>query len=95
MLPDGKNLVLVHRYDARDEFHLALMNLERGTLRVLTSTSLDESPTLAPNSSMIMYASKSGGKGVLNAVSIDGRVKYTLPVNAGDVREPSWSPFLD
>jgi TolB protein len=44
---------------------------------------------------MIMYASKANGRGILNAVSIDGRVKYQLPVNAGDVREPSWSPFLD
>ncbi|MDR0781075.1 MAG: Tol-Pal system beta propeller repeat protein TolB [Pseudomonadales bacterium] len=95
MLPDGKNLVMVHRYDSSDEFHLALMNLERGTVRVLTNTSLDESPTLAPNASMIMYASKANGRGILNAVSIDGRVKYQLPVNAGDVREPAWSPFLD
>jgi TolB protein len=95
MLPDGKNLVLVHRYDSADEFHLALLNLERGTIRVLTNTSLDESPTLAPNASMIMYASKAGGRGILNAVSIDGRVTYQLPVNSGDVREPSWSPFLE
>jgi TolB protein len=95
MLPDGKNLVLVHRYDSADEFHLALLNLERGTIRVLTNTSLDESPTLAPNASMVMYASKAGGRGILNAVSIDGRVTYQLPVNSGDVREPSWSPFLE
>jgi TolB protein len=95
MLPDGKNMVLVHRYDTADDFHLALMNFDRGTLRVLTDTVLDESPTLAPNASMILYASKSGGRGILSAVSIDGRVKYQLPVNAGDVREPAWSPFLD
>lgn len=95
MLPDGQNLVLIHRYDTNDEFHVAIMNLERGTIRELTSTSLDESPTIAPNASMIMYASKSGGRGILNAVSIDGRVKYELPVAEGDVREPAWSPYLD
>jgi TolB protein len=44
---------------------------------------------------MIMYASKENGRGVLNAVSIDGRVKFQLPVTSGDVREPAWSPFLD
>jgi len=95
LLPDGNSLVLIHRYDVNDDFHLAVMNLERGTLRILTNTQLDESPTVAPNASMVMYASKSGGRGILNAVSIDGRVKYQLPIAEGDVREPAWSPFLD
>jgi TolB protein len=95
ILPDGKNVVMIHRDSTADDFHLAILNLERGSIRILTDTSLDESPTVAPNASMIMYASKSGGRGILNAVSIDGRVKYQLPVVSGDVREPSWSPFLD
>jgi TolB protein len=95
MLPDGKNMVMVHRYDASDEYHLAILNIERGTIRVLTDTTLDESPTIAPNASMIMYASKAGDRGVLSAVSIDGKVKFQIPSPAGDVREPAWSPFLD
>lgn len=95
MLPDGENLVLVHRYDTRDDYHLAIMNLARGTIRILTDTQLDESPTVAPNASMVLYASKQNGRGVLNAVSIDGKVKIQLPVASGDVREPAWSPFLD
>jgi TolB protein len=95
MLPDGENMVLIHRYDTRDPYHLAIQNLSRGTLRILTDTDLDESPTIAPNASMILYASKEGERGVLNAVSIDGKVKIQLPVNDGDVREPAWSPFLD
>jgi TolB protein len=95
MLPDGDNLVLVHRYDTRDDYHLAIMNLARGTIRILTNTQLDESPTVAPNASMVLYASKQNGRGVLNAVSIDGKVKVQLPVTSGDVREPAWSPFMD
>lgn len=95
MLPDGVNMVVIHRYDRASDFHLAILNLERGTTRVLTATALDESPTIAPNASMILYASKEGDRGVLNGVSIDGRVKFRLPVAEGDVREPSWSPFLD
>lgn len=95
MLADGEHLVMVHRYDSRDSFHLAVQNLARGTIRILTNTELDESPTVAPNASMIMYAAKENGRGVLNAVSIDGKVKIRLPVDSGDVRDPAWSPFLD
>ena len=95
MLPDGVNLLLVHRENANDEYHLAIQNIDRGTMQVLTDTSLDESPSIAPNASMVIYASKAGNRGILNAVSIDGRVKFQLPSAQGDVREPAWSPFLD
>jgi TolB protein len=94
MLSDGTNLILVHRYNTDDEYHIALMNLDRGTTRILTETALDESPSIAPNASMVIYASKANGRGVLNAVSIDGRLKFQLPSAQGEVREPSWSPFL-
>jgi len=95
MLPDGSNLLMVHRYNTTDEYHLAIMNIDRGTIRTLTETALDESPSIAPNASMVMYASKAGNRGILNAVSIDGRVKFQLPSAQGDVREPAWSPFCD
>jgi TolB protein len=95
MLQDGQNMVVVHHYDANDSYHIAIMNLERNTINILTDTALDESPTIAPNASMILYSSKENGRGVLNGVSIDGKVKFQLPVTSGDVREPAWSPFMD
>ncbi|MEW8395393.1 MAG: hypothetical protein AB2707_04460 [Candidatus Thiodiazotropha sp.] len=62
-------------------------------MQVLSQGSLDESPSFAPNGSMVIYASKSGYRGVLAAVSVDGRVRQRLALQEGDVREPVWSPF--
>lgn len=93
LLPDGVHLVFVHRRGGVD--HIAWQDLERGDLKILTETSLDESPSLAPNGAMLIYATQDQGRGILAAVSIDGRVKYRLPSSRGDVREPSWSPFID
>ena len=94
LLPDGENLVYVHRRGRT--YHIAWQNLVRDDgVRVLTSTSLDESPSIAPNGTMLIYATQVGGRGILAVVSIDGRVKYRLPAAEGDVREPAWSPYLD
>ncbi len=94
LLPDGKNLVYVHRRERT--YHIAWQNLERDDgVRVLTATSLDESPSIAPNGQMLIYATQDRGRGILAVVSIDGRVKYRLPASEGDVREPAWSPYMD
>lgn len=90
MLPDGSGLVLVHRRDGI--FHIALMDLKRGRFTVLTETALDESPSIAPNGSMLIYATQVGDRGILAAVSIDGGVKFNLPSTEGAVREPAWCP---
>ena len=89
---DGRNVVIVHRQDRR--FHIALLDLVTNRLQVLTSTELDESPSIAPNGSMVLYATKSGDRGILAAVSVDGGVKFRLPAREGDVREPAWSPYM-
>ncbi len=70
------------------------MDLASNQIQVLTDSSRDESPSFAPNSRMILFATEVGGRGVLSAVSIDGRIKQRLSIAAGDVREPAWGPFL-
>jgi len=89
---DGRNLVLVNRQEG--DFHIALLDLFTNRLQVLTSTALDESPSIAPNGSMVLYATKYAERGILAAVSVDGGVKFRLPAREGDVREPAWSPYM-
>jgi len=89
---DGRNVVLVHQRDGN--FNIALLDLVTNRLQILTSTALDESPSIAPNGSMVLYATKFGDRGILAAVSVDGGTKFRLPAQEGDVREPAWSPYL-
>ena len=89
---DGRNVVMVHQKDGR--FHIALLDLVTDRLQILTSTELDESPSIAPNGSMLLYATKFKDRGILAAVSVDGGVKFRLPARDGDVREPAWSPYM-
>ncbi|MFT6791801.1 MAG: TolB protein, partial [Cellvibrionaceae bacterium] len=90
LTPDGKGVVMVHRYDG--VFHIAVQDVATGEMRILTQTSLDESPSIAPNGAILLYATKDGDRGILAGVSLDAGVKYKLPAKTGDVREPAWSP---
>lgn len=91
--PDGKLLAMVH--NSGEGYHIAVLELESGALSVLTQTTLDESPTFAPNGSMILFATRDRKRGVLAAVSADGRVSQRFELKGGgDAREPAWGPFL-
>lgn len=89
--PDGKTLALVHAESG--SYRIATLELSSKLLRVITDGRLDESPSFAPNGSMIIYATQSGQSGVLAEVSSDGRFRQQLSLQRGDVREPAWSPM--
>jgi TolB protein len=91
--PDGKLVTMVHSRGSG--FRIAVLELPTGAIRALSDGRLDESPSFAPNGSMIIYATEYRGRGVLSAVSADGRVRQRLSLQSGDVREPVWSPFVD
>lgn len=92
--PDGKQLGMVHQ--DKSGYHIAVLDNLSGSLRVLTPalTGL-ESPSFAPNGRMILFKEEGGARNMLSAISSDGRVKQRLTLQEdGDVREPSWGPFL-
>jgi len=88
--PDGKWLAYIGQVSGA--FRVHLMNLASGEVRVLTDTRDDERPSFAPNSRLIIYATRSQGRDVLMTTSLDGRIKATLTTSAADVREPVWGP---
>ncbi len=89
--PDGKLLAWLTRRDGR--YLVVVRNLEGGPETVLSEAGREESPSFAPNSRWIMFATQAGGRDSLVAVSVDGRVRQRLTSNAGDIREPTWGPF--
>lgn len=90
--PDGNKLAMVHQY--RGDYRIAIYDIEEKDLLILSSGSQDESPSFAPNSDTLIYATKLSGDGVLETVTADGLVRQRMAPKSGDIREPVWSPFL-
>jgi len=76
-------------------YRIALMDLSLGEPRwsVLSPGNMDESSSLAPNASMVLYAASQGGRGTLYVVSADGRTRQRLVLSGAEVREPAWGPY--
>lgn len=87
---DGRNLAMVH--GNHGDYRVAVMDMGSKSINVLTAGRLDESPSFSPSGGMVLYASRQGGRGVLSAVSVDGRTHQKLTLEGGAVREPAWSP---
>ncbi|MFZ6750940.1 Tol-Pal system beta propeller repeat protein TolB [Undibacterium sp. Ren11W] len=90
--PDGKTLAYISRREGK--FQLYTLDLASGQEQRMSDTVKDESPSFSPNGRYIMYATESGRRGSLAVVSVDGKVKQKLTVQAGDIREPTWGPFM-
>ncbi|PWK88650.1 Tol-Pal system beta propeller repeat protein TolB [Fulvimonas soli] len=89
---DGKQIAMVQGNG--NVYRIAVMDLSLGgQVRYLSPGPIDESPSFAPNASMLLYAATEGRRGVLYAVSADGMVRQRLVLSDGDVREPAWGPY--
>ena len=89
--PDGRWLAYVSRVGG--SFKLHVMELSSGSVTSITDTAADESPSFAPNSRLIVYATQQQGKEVLMTTTLDGKIKARLQGAGGDIREPDWGPF--
>ncbi|MEP6484804.1 MAG: Tol-Pal system beta propeller repeat protein TolB [Rudaea sp.] len=88
---DGKHIAMVQ--GSGNVYRIAVLDRASGESHAISPGNLDEHPSFAPNASMILYAATEGTRGVLYAVSADGRVRQRLILAEGDVREPTWSPY--
>ncbi|MGH8124830.1 MAG: Tol-Pal system beta propeller repeat protein TolB [Rhodanobacteraceae bacterium] len=89
---DGKKIAMVQGNG--NVYRIAVMDRSLGGQEMFVSPgNLDDSPSWAPNASMLLYAATEGPRGVLYAVSADGRVRQRLVLSDGDVREPAWGPY--
>lgn len=92
--PDGNHVVMLNQESKL--FNIGILDLDTSTFRVLTSASGtdNESPSVAPNGSMVLYGTIYSGRSVLSMVATDGSVQLRLPAQNGEVQDPAWSPFL-
>ena len=90
--PDGRWLAYISRVNGA--FKLHVMELATGSIAAITDTSADESPSFAPNSRLITYATQTQGQEALMTTTLDGKLKARLAGQSGDLREPDWGPFL-
>lgn len=90
--PNQQNVVMLHREDRA--FNIGVMQVGSSTVTPLTDSPADESPSVAPNGRLVLYATRYQDKGMLAIVSIDGRVRMRMPPRDGDIQEPAWSPYL-
>ncbi len=88
---DGKRLAVVHGDGSG--YRIAILDLGTERLQVLTDTRLDESPSFAPNDSMIIYGTVGARGTELAITSVDGAVRQRLALSRGEIREPAWGPL--
>jgi TolB protein len=90
---DGNHIAMLHRESGI--YNIGMLDLNTGSFHLLTNAGTDdESPSIAPNGSVVLYGTLYNGRSVLGMVSSDSKVQMRLPARNGDVQDPAWSPFL-
>ena len=88
---DGRWMAYISR--SGGGYKLQVMDLASNAVTAITDTTADESPSFAPNSRLIVYATQQQGREALMTTTLDGKIKARLAGKGGDIREPDWGPF--
>lgn len=89
---DGKQIAMVQGNG--NVYRIAIMDRSLGgQVRFISPGPIDDSPSFAPNASMLLYSATEGSRGLLYAVSADGLVRQRLVLSDGNVQEPAWGPY--
>ncbi len=89
--PDGKYIAFTKQ--TGNVFHIGVMRPDGSDERILTSGAMDEGPTWAPNSRILMFARDSGYGEHLWEADISGHILRPAPYNLG-ASDPAWSSLL-
>lgn len=88
-----KFLALVHS-SGDSRYRIGIMNLENRVFSTLTDNAMDDTPSFAPDSRLVVYSTKQGGGVGLRIESLDGRASWRIPAITGDLKSPAWSPLI-
>lgn len=86
-------LVMVGRNE-RGRYNIMLYNLKNKETKPISNGFLDDSPSISPDGNRVVYTTRIGSHYRLALASVDLGNSAYLSLSGGDIRSPSWSPFI-